>query len=77
METDGTESSLESYNQEISSNTKKIVEEIKSLEKELEDLQNACLHNSYIVKNCPSGPEKSFNLRKIILACFGSGLTSR
>lgn len=69
MENDGIESSLESYNQEISNNTKKIVEEIKSLEKELEEIQSTCLHNSYVVKNCPSGPEKSFNLKRVCEVC--------
>lgn len=69
MENDGTEPSLENYNQEISNNTKKIVEEIKALEKELGDLRSSCLHSSYIVKNCPSGPEKSFNLRRVCEIC--------
>lgn len=69
MENDGNESPLESYNQEISSNTKKIVEEIKSLEKELEEIQSSCLHNSYVIKNCPYGPEKSFSLRRVCEVC--------
>lgn len=69
METNGVESSLESYNQEISDSTKKIVSEIKSLEKELEEIQNSCPHPTHSVKNCPSGAERSFNLKKVCDVC--------
>lgn len=53
----------------ISSTTNKIVNEIKSLEKELEEIQNSCYHPSYSIKNPPHSGEGSFYLRKICDDC--------
>lgn len=55
--------------QDISSTTNKIVNEIKSLEKELEEIQKNCLHPSYSIKNSPQSGEGSFYLRKICDDC--------
>jgi hypothetical protein len=58
-----------SRNQEISSTTQKIVNEIKVLEKELEGIQNSCLHQRYSFKNCPNGLDNAFSLRKVCDDC--------
>jgi hypothetical protein len=55
--------------QEISSTTQKIVNEIKSLERELEEIQNSCQHQKYSIKNCPSGSDKSFSLKRVCDSC--------
>lgn len=55
--------------QEISSTTQKIVNEIKALEKELEEIQSSCIHPKYSVKNCPIGSDKSFSLRRVCDLC--------
>lgn len=54
---------------DISGTAKKIVGEIKSLEKELEEIQNSCPHESYSIKNSPQTIESSFCLRKICDEC--------
>lgn len=55
--------------QEISSTTQKIVNEIKALERELEEIQNSCQHQKYSIKNCPSGSDKSFSLKRVCDSC--------
>jgi hypothetical protein len=55
--------------QDISKSTQKIVNEIKTLEKELEEIQNSCSHSNYSIKNSPQGPENGFCLRRICDAC--------
>lgn len=45
-----------------------IKESIKVLEKELEVLQNSCVHKEYEVKNCQS-ENRSFSLRKVCKDC--------
>ena len=56
-------------NQDISATTQKIVDEIKSLEKELETIQTSCSHPSNTIKNCPQGLDNSFNLKKVCDRC--------
>ena len=58
-----------SQSQDISKSTKKIVQEIKNLEKELEEIQNSCVHSKYSIKNCPHGPDNSFSLRRVCDDC--------
>jgi hypothetical protein len=61
--------SVSGQSQDISITTQKIVNEIKSLEKELESLQNSCSHSNYTIKNSPQGPENGFSLRRICDVC--------
>ena len=61
--------SIQSQPQEISSTTQKIVNEIKALEKELEEIQSSCSHLKYSLKNCPTGMDKSFSLRRVCDVC--------
>ena len=61
--------STKSQNQDISSTTKKIVNEIKSLEKELMEIQESCSHPSYTIKNSQSTGDSGFCLRKICDEC--------
>jgi hypothetical protein len=68
MEANESDSSS-SQHQEISSTTQKIVNEIKVLEKELEEIQNSCFHQRYSFKNCPSGSDNAFSLRKVCEDC--------
>jgi hypothetical protein len=58
-----------SQNPDISVTTQKIVKEIKSLEKELETIQDSCDHPSSSIKNSPAKGESSFCLRKICDKC--------
>jgi len=58
-----------SQHQEISSTTQKIVNGIKALEKELEGIQSSCIHQKYSLKNCPSGSDNTFSLRKVCDDC--------
>lgn len=62
-------SSSSSQPQEVSNTTQRIVEEIKSLEKELEEIQNSCIHSKYSLKNCPHGADKAFSLKKVCDIC--------
>jgi len=62
-------SSSSSQPQEVSNTTQRIVEEIKSLEKELEEIQNSCTHSKYSLKNCPHGADKAFSLKKVCDIC--------
>jgi hypothetical protein len=55
--------------QEISSTTQKIVNEIKALEKELEGIQTSCIHQKNSIKNCPTGSDHAFSLRKVCDDC--------
>jgi hypothetical protein len=43
----------------------KIIEEIKSLEKELSGIQESCSHPKYTVRNC----QDSFSLKRICDTC--------
>ena len=61
--------SSSSQPQEISSTTQKIVNEIKALEKELEGIQISCNHQKHSLKNCPSGSDNTFSLRKVCDDC--------
>ena len=61
--------SSQSQPQEISSTTQKIVSEIKALEKELGGIQSSCSHPKYSLKNCPSGSDNTFSLRKVCDEC--------
>ena len=61
--------SIPSQPQEISSTTQKIVNEIKALEKELEEIQCSCKHPKYSLKNCPTGSDNTFCLRKVCDDC--------
>ena len=68
MEANESDSSS-SQPQEISSTTQKIVNEIKALEKELEGIQTSCNHQKHSLKNCPSGSDNTFSLRKVCDDC--------
>jgi hypothetical protein len=68
MEANESDSSS-SQPQEISSTTQKIVNEIKALEKELEGIQISCNHQKNSLKNCPSGSDNTFSLRKVCDDC--------
>lgn len=61
--------SLPGQNPDISKTTQKIVEEIKSLEKELLEIQESCSHLSYSIKNSQSTGDSGFCLRKICNEC--------
>jgi len=61
--------STSSQPQEISSTTQKIVNEIKALEKELEGIQTTCSHQRNSLKNCPTGSDNTFSLRKVCDDC--------
>lgn len=61
--------STSSQPQEISSTTQKIVNEIKALEKELEVIQTTCSHQRNSLKNCPTGSDNTFSLRKVCDDC--------
>ena len=54
-----------SHPQDLPVSAKKIIEEIKSLEKELSVIQESCLHPKYTVRNC----QDSFSLKRICDAC--------
>lgn len=62
----GSESGQE---KDISTTAQKIVSEIKSLEKELESIQESCTHPSSSIKNSASNGESSFCLRRICDTC--------
>ena len=68
MEANESDSSS-SQPQEISSTTQKIGNEIKALEKELEGIQISCNHQKHSLKNCPSGSDNTFSLRKVCDDC--------
>lgn len=55
-------------NIDISKQANQIQSEIKILEKELIQLQSACNHSEYEIKNCPS-QSLSFQLRKVCKKC--------
>ena len=61
--------SSSSQPQEVPNPTQRIVEEIKSLEKELEEIQSSCVHSNYSLKNCPHGGDKSFSLKRVCDLC--------
>ena len=54
-----------SHPQDLPVSAQKIIEEIKSLEKELSGLQESCLHPKYTVRNC----QDSFSLKRICDTC--------
>jgi hypothetical protein len=54
-----------SHPQDLPVSAQKIIEEIKSLEKELSELQESCLHPKYTIRNC----QNSFSLKRICDVC--------
>lgn len=62
-------SPVDEKSREITSNARRISNEIKSLERELLEVQSSCLHPDYILKNCSAGPDHSFSLRKVCETC--------
>ena len=54
-----------SHPQDLPVSAQKIIEEIKSLEKELSGLQESCLHPKYTIRNC----QNSFSLKRICDVC--------
>lgn len=56
-------------NLDISFESQKIIKEIKSLEKELEEIQNSCHHSKYSIKNTQTGSDKPFCLKRICDFC--------
>ena len=55
--------------QEIFDSTERIINNIKSLEKELEAIQSACLHSDYTVKNFNIHGSSNFSLRRVCDLC--------
>lgn len=55
--------------QEIFNSTERIIENIKSLEKELEAIQSACPHPDYTVRNFNLHGGSSFSVRRICDQC--------
>jgi hypothetical protein len=51
--------------QDLPVSAQKIIEEIKSLERELSELQESCLHPKYTIRNC----QNSFSLKRICDVC--------
>ena len=51
-----------------STQTKKIKESIKSLEKELNEIQESCQHAEYKVANCPK-ENSGFSLKRVCKVC--------
>jgi len=47
---------------------KKLKEDIKSLEKELKEIQGSCNHPDYKLMNCPS-EFSTFSLKKVCVTC--------
>jgi hypothetical protein len=68
METNDNDSSSGQI-QDISSTAKKIVDEIKNLEKELVEIQESCSHPKYTVKNSQISGDSGFCLRKVCDEC--------
>ena len=68
METNESDST-QSHDQDISSTTKKIVNEIKTLEKELMEIQDRCPHPKYTIKNSQGTKDSGFCLRRICDEC--------
>lgn len=58
-----------SHHQDSPASAQKIIEEIKSLEKELIGIQESCLHPKYTVKNCQDSSTRGFSLKRICDAC--------
>lgn len=58
-----------SGSQDIHSSTKRIKQEIKNLEKELQEIQDSCQHQNYSLKNCPQGQDRGFNLKRVCDIC--------
>ena len=54
-----------SHPQDLPVSAQKIIEEIKSLEKELSELQESCSHPKYTTRNC----QNSFSLKRICDVC--------
>lgn len=54
-----------SHPQDLPVSAQKIIEEIKSLEKELSELQESCSHPKYTIRNC----QNSFSLKRICDVC--------
>ena len=53
---------------DISKQAHQIKDSIKSLEKELDHIQNECNHTEYDVRNCPS-QSAAFQLRRVCKKC--------
>jgi septal ring factor EnvC (AmiA/AmiB activator) len=51
-----------------STQTKKLKESIKSLEKELNDIQESCQHSEYKIANCPK-ENSGFSLKRVCKVC--------
>jgi hypothetical protein len=60
---------VDEKSREISRNTQRISNEIKSLERELLEIQNSCTHTGYLLKNCSTGPDHSFSLKRVCETC--------
>ena len=55
--------------QEVFNSTERIIENIKSLEKELEAIQTACPHPDYTVKSFNIHGNPNFSVRRICDLC--------
>ena len=55
--------------QEVFNATERIIENIKSLEKELEGIQSACPHPDYTVKNFNIHGNSIFSVRRVCDQC--------
>lgn len=54
--------------QDPSEKARQIQQDIKSLEKELKEIQCSCTHKEYKIANCPS-ESSTFSLRRVCLKC--------
>ena len=57
------------HHQDSPVSAQKIIEEIKSLEKELSGIQESCSHPKYTVKNCQDSSTRGFSLKRICDTC--------
>jgi hypothetical protein len=60
-----------SNHQEVFNITERIIENIKSLEKELESIQSACPHPDYTVKSFNIHGNANFSVRRVCDQCQG------
>ena len=56
------------HSEERVKQAQEIKDSIRSLEKELEDIQSSCQHKEYSIKNCQS-ETRGFSLRRVCKKC--------
>ena len=58
-----------SHHQDSPVSAQKIIEEIKTLEKDLIEIQESCAHSKYTVKNCQDSSTRGFCLKRVCDSC--------